>query len=46
MGQTAPAERIRKALEATIRAGDTLTPDLKGTGTTETFADAVIRRLG
>jgi isocitrate dehydrogenase (NAD+) len=46
MGQTAPAERIRKALEATIREGDTLTPDLKGTGTTETFADAVIRRLG
>jgi isocitrate dehydrogenase (NAD+) len=46
MGQTAPAERIRKGLEDTIRAGDTLTPDLEGTGTTETFADAVIRRLG
>jgi isocitrate dehydrogenase (NAD+) len=46
MGQPAPAERIRKALEETIREGDTLTPDLKGTGNTNSFADAVIRRLG
>jgi len=46
MGQPAPAERIRNALEQTIREGDSLTPDLKGTGNTESFADAVIRRLG
>ena len=46
MGQPAPAERVRNALEQTIREGDTLTPDLKGTGNTQTFADAVIRRLG
>jgi isocitrate dehydrogenase (NAD+) len=46
MGQPAPAERIRNALEQTIREGDSLTPDLKGAGTTESFADAVIRRLG
>jgi isocitrate dehydrogenase (NAD+) len=46
MGRPAPAERIRKALEETIREGDTLTPDLKGTGNTNSFADAVIRRLG
>jgi isocitrate dehydrogenase (NAD+) len=46
MGQPAPAERIRNALEQTIREGDTLTPDLKGTGNTNSFADAVIRRLG
>jgi isocitrate dehydrogenase (NAD+) len=46
MGQPAPAERIRIALEQTIREGDTLTPDLKGTGNTNSFADAVIRRLG
>ena len=46
MGQPAPAERIRIALEQTIREGDTLTPDLKGTGNTQSFADAVARRLG
>ncbi|HEV7586640.1 MAG TPA: isocitrate/isopropylmalate family dehydrogenase [Longimicrobium sp.] len=46
MGQPAPAARIRDALEQTIREGDSLTPDLKGTGTTDSFADAVIRRLG
>ena len=46
MGQPAPAERIRNALEQAIREGDNLTPDLKGTGNTQSFADAVIRRLG
>ena len=46
MGQPAPANRIQSALEQTIREGDTLTPDLKGTGNTNSFADAVIRRLG
>jgi isocitrate dehydrogenase (NAD+) len=46
MGQPAPAERIRHALEQAIREGDSLTPDLKGTGSTQSFADAVIRRLG
>jgi len=46
MGQRAPAERIRTALEEAIREGDSLTPDLKGTGNTQSFADAVIRRLG
>jgi isocitrate dehydrogenase (NAD+) len=46
MGQPAPAERIREALEQTIREGDTLTPDLKGTGNTQSFADAVFLRLG
>jgi isocitrate/isopropylmalate dehydrogenase len=28
-----------------VREGDTLTPDLGGSGTTDTFADAIIRRL-
>jgi isocitrate dehydrogenase (NAD+) len=46
MGRREPAERIRNALERTIREGDSLTPDLKGTGSTQSFADAVIRRLG
>ena len=46
MGQPGPADRIRNALEQTIRERDSLTPDLKGTGNTQSFADAVIRRLG
>jgi isocitrate dehydrogenase (NAD+) len=45
MGQREPAARIRAALETTVKEADTLTPDLGGSGTTETFADAVIRRL-
>jgi isocitrate dehydrogenase (NAD+) len=39
------AARIRSALESAVRENDTLTPDLGGTGTTDTFADALIRRL-
>ncbi|HET7461464.1 MAG TPA: isocitrate/isopropylmalate family dehydrogenase [Longimicrobium sp.] len=46
LDQREPAQRIRAALEATIHENDSLTPDLKGTGTTQTFTDAVIRRLG
>jgi len=46
MGQADVAGRIRTALEATIREGASLTPDLKGQGTTQSFTDAVIRRLG
>ena len=46
MGQTDVANRIRDALERTIREGDSLTPDLKGQGTTQSFTDAVVRRLG
>jgi isocitrate dehydrogenase (NAD+) len=46
MGKPEPAARIQGALEQTIREGDSLTPDLKGTGNTQSFADAVIRRLG
>jgi isocitrate dehydrogenase (NAD+) len=39
------AARIRNALEGAVKENDTLTPDLGGTGTTDTFADALIRRL-
>ena len=39
------AERVRAALEATVRAGETLTPDLGGTATTDQFTDAILRRL-
>lgn len=46
LGQADTATRVRDALETTIREGDSLTPDLKGSGNTRSFADAVIRRLG
>ncbi len=45
MGMQEQAGRIATALEATIREGDDTTPDLGGTGTTDTFTDAIIRRL-
>ena len=41
----AEARRVRNAIIATLRAGDHLTPDLGGKGTTEGFADGVIGRL-
>jgi isocitrate dehydrogenase (NAD+) len=46
MGQRPTADRIQNALEQTILEKDSLTPDLEGTGTTGSFADAVIRRMG
>ena len=39
------AERIRKALEDTIREGKTVTGDLGGTASTDQFTDAIIARL-
>jgi isocitrate dehydrogenase (NAD+) len=45
LGMRDEAGRIRRSLDATIRENDDLTPDLGGTGTTDTFADALIRRL-
>jgi isocitrate dehydrogenase (NAD+) len=45
MGKMDVAGRVQAALESTILERDTLTPDLGGTGSTDTFADAVIRRL-
>ena len=46
MGDTARANRIREALEGTIRDGQTITRDLGGTASTREFTDAVIARLG
>jgi isocitrate dehydrogenase (NAD+) len=46
IGQDDAATRVREALEATIRERDSLTPDLKGSGTTQSFTDAVVRRIG
>jgi isocitrate dehydrogenase (NAD+) len=39
------ARRIEGALETTIREMDSVTPDLGGSGTTDSFTDAIIRRL-
>jgi isocitrate dehydrogenase (NAD+) len=39
------AQRIRNALETTIREGKTVTRDLGGTASTDQFTDAVIARL-
>jgi isocitrate dehydrogenase (NAD+) len=46
MGMAEKAARVRTALVATVREGgaDT-TPDLGGTGTTQSFTEAVLRRL-
>lgn len=40
-----PAQRIQEALGTVVRAGTDVTPDLGGTGTTDSFADAIIARL-
>jgi isocitrate dehydrogenase (NAD+) len=45
IGQGDVAARIRKALLASFAAQDSLTPDLGGHGNTDSFADAVVRRL-
>jgi isocitrate dehydrogenase (NAD+) len=45
MGDKARAERIRTALETTVREGVTVTRDLGGTATTEQFADAIIAKF-
>jgi isocitrate dehydrogenase (NAD+) len=39
------AQRIRNAIEDTIREGKTVTRDLGGTATTDQFTDAIIARL-
>ena len=39
------AQRIRAAIEDTIREGKTVTRDLGGTATTDQFTDAIIARL-
>jgi len=39
------AEKLRHAIRETIVAGDRLTPDLGGSGSTQSFAEAVYSRL-
>jgi isocitrate dehydrogenase (NAD+) len=45
LGQVDVADRIRGALEATLEAHDSLTPDLGGSGTTASYARAIMSRL-
>jgi isocitrate dehydrogenase (NAD+) len=45
IGDIERAGRIRRALEATIREGKTVTGDLGGTASTTEFTDAIIARL-
>jgi len=45
LGQPQNAERLRKAIVATLEAKDNLTGDLGGTGTTMGFAKAIASRL-
>ncbi|MEQ9502271.1 MAG: isocitrate/isopropylmalate family dehydrogenase [Deltaproteobacteria bacterium] len=46
LGHPEEAERLRSALRETIAKGDGTTPDLGGSGTTQTFTAAVKSRLG
>jgi isocitrate dehydrogenase (NAD+) len=45
IGDTARANRIRSALETTIREGKTVTRDLGGSASTDEFTDAIIAKL-
>jgi isocitrate dehydrogenase (NAD+) len=45
MGREDDARRLRRAIVATMDARDRVTPDLGGTGTTRSFADAICERV-
>ncbi|HEX6942655.1 MAG TPA: isocitrate/isopropylmalate family dehydrogenase [Gemmatimonadaceae bacterium] len=45
IGDRFRADRIRRAIESTIRGGEALTRDLGGTATTREFTEAVIKHL-
>ena len=46
LGMNDRAKRLRVAIREVISSADRVTPDLGGTGTTRSFADALIERLG
>ena len=46
LGMSDRAATLRSVIRETISAGDRVTPDLGGRGTTATFADALIERIG
>jgi isocitrate dehydrogenase (NAD+) len=45
LGDGTRADRIRAAVESTLRDGTTITRDLGGTASTDEFTDAVIAKL-
>ncbi len=45
IGMVEQGQRVRGAIRATLAAHDRITPDLGGSGTTETFADALVERV-
>ena len=45
LGLVDHAQHLRTAIRATLAAGDRVTPDLGGSGSTESFADALIERV-
>ncbi|MBB3228735.1 isocitrate dehydrogenase (NAD+) [Luteibacter sp. Sphag1AF] len=45
MGMVAKGTRLRNAIRETIDAKDRTTPDVGGTGNTDTFGDAIIERI-
>ena len=45
LGRNAEAVRLRAAIVATMQERDHLTPDLGGSGTTTSFAEAIARHL-
>jgi isocitrate dehydrogenase (NAD+) len=45
LGEDSRAARLRGAVEATLREGKTVTPDVGGSATTDGFTDAIIARL-
>ena len=46
LGMNDEARRLRTAIRQAVTAKDRVTPDLGGSGTTESFADALIERIG
>jgi isocitrate dehydrogenase (NAD+) len=45
LGMEERARRLRTAIRETLKAADRVTPDVGGTGSTETMADAIIDRI-
>lgn len=45
LGMEDRARRLRAAINATLAARDRVTPDVGGSGTTQTMADAIVERL-
>lgn len=48
LGETAAADRIKRAYDAVLAEGNPtdLTPDIGGRGTTRSFTDALLARIG